>query len=841
MSEGWEECPLLGPGWKRREALRRSGASFGKSDTYYMSPSGERFRSKIELVRFVGSTIDLTNFNFKLGILEDPTDRKIRKRYRFSMDRSDLEPQPKRPKLSFSDSFDGVHLNGTVAEDTLTVCCSSCNKWVSGVNFGKHKLSKWNCANCRAERRAFTKEQNFYKRYGCGVCNACLITEDCGYCVICSTKEKSPSEANPNWKCVSRRCLRVVRKRVGCGFCKGCQTTEDCGLCRACLKQKAHPEEEHPGKCLKRVCIKKKQKRKGANPRGNGIKKKPRTKTRRRGKTASGGNRWEAKVKGPLIPPGYSTMTQQKVKIKEENDIAAIQPAVKNVHIHSTLPVLQSQTKRKYSRKPGRPRRVPKNTLPVEPVYPSEDFLYYCVNSDFLKYSSRRMSRQCGECEACVRKVDCGSCDFCFDKPKFGGGNRKRQKCRWRQCLRYAMKRLLPVVWTNQQWVDTGVLVTRKYKKNTFARRKVAKVKQAARMARQSGTQPVRMRSRAVPQKTAELEIQEHLPNLLFKEGHLESVPDALVFPMMHHVIEQDVVEVTIGDIHMPAEEMSPNVADSIGQPQAVNGLCVKDERDPNQSLSTEESGVEDVSAPSMPELIKQVAEEEHSELHTQAWVEGSELPLLHMPCLIKEETCAEDVSEQIIPVASVLPSRALCLSLKVTDCLIRNEEEAVDEGTPVITEIFSLGSYQAISKLDRVLQEFLLELNEIPLPALWEVLPPDGPDLKLVQRSSLSSMASTVVHIQPGLFFQVIVQDRLVPPGHELFANHPSHLTTVDDVVELICDLEAYQPCAGYAFASSSPPQQNVHSPACRVLVYKERCENCSAAANETLGRLTF
>uniref|UniRef100_H2ZZ78 Methyl-CpG binding domain protein 1 n=1 Tax=Latimeria chalumnae TaxID=7897 RepID=H2ZZ78_LATCH len=627
MSEGWEECPLLGPGWKRREALRRSGASFGKSDTYYMSPSGERFRSKIELVRFVGSTIDLTNFNFKLGILEDPTicshsqDRKIRKRYRFSMDRSDLEPQPKRPKLSFSDSFDGVHLNGTVAEDTLTVC-SSCNKWVSGVNFGKHKLSKWNCANCRAERRAFTKEQNFYKRYGCGVCNACLITEDCGYCVICSTKEKSPSEANPNWKCVSRRCLRVVRKRVGCGFCKGCQTTEDCGLCRACLKQKAHPEEEHPGKCLKRVCIKK------------------------------------------LLLHCY-----------KDTQITGLY-----------------SKKRKYSRKPGRPRRVPKNT----------------------KYSSRRMSRQCGECEACVRKVDCGSCDFCFDKPKFGGGNRKRQKCRWRQCLRYAMKKKFYSFYSS-----------------CFVPNVCERV----------------MRSRAVPQKTAELEIQEHLPNLLFK-----------ITPLMQTFVTHNKVK---------------------GQP------CF---------------------------LYQKRERERKGEL----------------PCLIKEETCAEDVSEQIIPVAV---TRA-AMSSDVVAAL--NEEEAVDEGTPVITEIFSLGSYQAISKLDRVLQEFLLELNEIPLPALWEVLPPDGPDLKLVQRSSLSSMASTVVHIQPGLFFQVIVQDRLVPPGHELFANHPSHLTTVDDVVELICDLEAYQPCAGYAFASSSPPQQNVHSPACRVLVYKERCENCSAAANE-------
>ncbi|KAF4792740.1 hypothetical protein TURU_118700 [Turdus rufiventris] len=50
-----------------------------------------------------------------------------------------------------------------------------------------------------------------------------------------------------------------------------------------------------------------------------------------------------------------------------------------------------------------------------------------------------RASRRCGVCAACRRPADCGRCDFCRDKPKFGGQNLKRQKCRWRQCLRCAM------------------------------------------------------------------------------------------------------------------------------------------------------------------------------------------------------------------------------------------------------------------------------------------------------------------------------------------------------------------------------------------------------------------
>lgn len=54
-------------------------------------------------------------------------------------------------------------------------------------------------------------------------------------------------------------------------------------------------------------------------------------------------------------------------------------------------------------------------------------------------YTNQRQNRKCGACAACLRRMDCGRCDFCCDKPKFGGGNQKRQKCRWRQCLQFAM------------------------------------------------------------------------------------------------------------------------------------------------------------------------------------------------------------------------------------------------------------------------------------------------------------------------------------------------------------------------------------------------------------------
>lgn len=49
--------------------------------------------------------------------------------------------------------------------------------------------------------------------------------------------------------------------------------------------------------------------------------------------------------------------------------------------------------------------------------------------------SKKRSNRRCGECEACMRLTDCAKCDYCKDMRKFGGPNKKRQKCRLRQCL----------------------------------------------------------------------------------------------------------------------------------------------------------------------------------------------------------------------------------------------------------------------------------------------------------------------------------------------------------------------------------------------------------------------
>ncbi|XP_022600266.1 methyl-CpG-binding domain protein 2-like isoform X3 [Seriola dumerili] len=61
------DCPALPPGWKKEEVIRKSGLSAGKSDVYYYSPSGKKFRSKPQLSRYLGNKVDLGCFDFRTG------------------------------------------------------------------------------------------------------------------------------------------------------------------------------------------------------------------------------------------------------------------------------------------------------------------------------------------------------------------------------------------------------------------------------------------------------------------------------------------------------------------------------------------------------------------------------------------------------------------------------------------------------------------------------------------------------------------------------------------------------------------------------------------------------
>ncbi|XP_063087765.1 methyl-CpG-binding domain protein 1 isoform X42 [Cavia porcellus] len=300
MAEDWLDCPALGPGWKRREVYRKSGATCGRSDTYYQSPTGDRIRSKVELTRYLGPSCDLSLFDFKQGILcySSPKARSVpvpsKKRKKASKpakaqkrhvgpqkshvgpqkshvgpqkshvgpQKSHVEPQkspvgPQKSKIRKETREEETKTDTDKAEPATALpapgCCENCGISFSGDGSGRQRL-KTLCKDCRAQRIAFNREQRMFKRVGCGECTACRVTEDCGACSTCLLQLPHDVASGLFCKCEQRRCLRIVERSRGCGVCRGCQTQEDCGRCRVCLRP-PRPGLRRQWRCVQRRCL----------------------------------------------------------------------------------------------------------------------------------------------------------------------------------------------------------------------------------------------------------------------------------------------------------------------------------------------------------------------------------------------------------------------------------------------------------------------------------------------------------------------------------------------------------------------------------------------------------
>ncbi|XP_033693637.1 methyl-CpG-binding domain protein 1 isoform X7 [Tursiops truncatus] len=426
MAEDWLDCPALGPGWKRREVFRKSGATCGRSDTYYQSPTGDRIRSKVELTRYLGPACDLTLFDFKQGILCYPAPKAhslavpSRKRKKPSKPAKAQKRQvgPSKSEVRKEAPRDETKADAGTVPASLPApgCCENCGISFSGDGTRRQRL-KTLCKDCRAQRIAFNREQRMFK-----------LPHDVASGLFC--------------KCERRRCLRIVERvsraggvgprltctpdphspgpmrhtsgppqSRGCGVCRGCQTREDCGRCRVCLRP-PRPGLRRQWRCVQRRCLRHLAHR-----------------LRRHHQ------RCQRRPPLAVAPPAGKHGRRRggcDSKVAPRRRPPRTQP----------LPALPP------SQPPESPELHPRALAPSPPA----EFIYYCVDEDELQpYTNRRQNRKCGACAACLRRMDCGHCDFCCDKPKFGGSNQKRQKCRWRQCLQFAMKRLLPSVWAGSE------------------------------------------------------------------------------------------------------------------------------------------------------------------------------------------------------------------------------------------------------------------------------------------------------------------------------------------------------------------------------------------------------
>ncbi|XP_063087744.1 methyl-CpG-binding domain protein 1 isoform X21 [Cavia porcellus] len=445
MAEDWLDCPALGPGWKRREVYRKSGATCGRSDTYYQSPTGDRIRSKVELTRYLGPSCDLSLFDFKQGILcySSPKARSVpvpsKKRKKASKpakaqkrhvgpqkshvgpqkshvgpqkshvgpQKSHVEPQkspvgPQKSKIRKETREEETKTDTDKAEPATALpapgCCENCGISFSGDGSGRQRL-KTLCKDCRAQRIAFNREQRMFKRVGCGECTACRVTEDCGACSTCLLQLPHDVASGLFCKCEQRRCLRIVERSRGCGVCRGCQTQEDCGRCRVCLRP-PRPGLRRQWRCVQRRCLRHLAHR----------------------------------------------LSRHRQRCQRRPPLAVAPPAGK-----------RGRRRGGSDSKMVAQQHSQAQALPTPPATETPE------PAELQPYTNRRQNRKCGACAACLRRMDCGHCDFCCDKPKFGGSNQKRQKCRWRQCLQFAMKRLLPSTGSgSEEWAGSPSLYPRR-------------------------------------------------------------------------------------------------------------------------------------------------------------------------------------------------------------------------------------------------------------------------------------------------------------------------------------------------------------------------------------------
>ncbi|XP_013771327.1 uncharacterized protein LOC102210116 [Pundamilia nyererei] len=389
--EGWVECPALGEGWKRKEVVRRSGSSIGQKDVYYLSPRGDRVRSRVELISVLEGQ-DLSNFEYKTGKFyhgETPLPR-IRSRKRKVRERSSSESSWME-RGEGADTPDSHHrLTPSLGSKNVNSNHSNAplNSTVGSPNQGSHSEDP------PAEDKIKLPGPSSSQPRPLPSINGEIGSEDsiliCARCGISFTgtwydKQRKRPCCPSCWAASKTKEHPMIRFRkwIPCGQCVGCHNTDNCGQCANCKHGLQSPESR------RRIC----RKRKCICP----IRKGP----------GSGGF---------MQQRPYSDVSETF------DDSMSFQGEVTD----SQHPSLKSSDTENFS---------------VNVDVDDEDELSTDDDDDWHK---KRKRRSCGECKACLCRKDCGTCDFCIDKPKFGGSNKKRQKCRLRQCQRQAMRHLLP-------------------------------------------------------------------------------------------------------------------------------------------------------------------------------------------------------------------------------------------------------------------------------------------------------------------------------------------------------------------------------------------------------------
>ncbi|XP_069040008.1 methyl-CpG-binding domain protein 1-like isoform X2 [Lepisosteus oculatus] len=862
LDHGWEDWPILGEGWKRKEVFRRSGFTVGKTDTYYMSPDGSRLRSKIEMAKHLGGAIDLSKFDFKSGVFMEHADnwRKAQRRRKkkeetsspegpFLSDKSHAPKKPGTPERAFAlDSrapdrappaqqqrpgpAPSPRVSATppravtatpprmgappqvlrapplafskappapgtppqaAASSSYVLNVPPVRAEASSSSSSPQRLGGVSVLSAAAgvppprlhgappvlvappapvqdtvvlplHPRAPDRQYSTEKAFGALKTSPPFRLSPAG--------KLSPGPVPISLSPASARSINGEPSALP--FSMPEPLVYGCSICGSPFPGMEFLRPGQPGlcdKCRPSVNV--------MNDRNIVFRKVDRRVQWGQGKVAE-----EHEDLGFMSEQKKTPKVQKKTKLKLEAELAEDYTYAGIGSSLGKVPRMQRPLTQYEELMQPRKFSIPQFS-------DSEDFAFYYDDNDIDDGPKKRSRRSCGKCAACLRTTDCRTCDFCMDKPKFGGRNKKRQKCRLRQCQVEAMRHLLPFqrgqtpYMPEEGWLGPGRNRSRPH----------------------AEARPKRSRA-GRPRK-----------GWAFWED----------FEFTNDEDEED-EEGFLGTLRLPeADELDEEEEDGSSAAQSQMGsemsFC-----SPYPSYGKPDSEELYVSS-------YQLAVQEPEPLCQRPGAFGDRGPVLLDPRVrTKEATTGVDLDEdvQIVEVAAAA-------------------EPEVQEVTPVITQIFSLagggaggGTSAAAATTaappgaefppDHELLRFLQQLRRAVLPAHWVGLAVRGPRLQLLQCSKLSAMADTAVLIEPGFFYQVSVQDRPLLLAHGLYEAHPPRLLSVAAVVSLLQDLERYAVCQGYPSALPAPGQEPVlcaRAAACGLLVPPgaERCEQCDAS----------
>ncbi|XP_060788423.1 methyl-CpG-binding domain protein 1a isoform X2 [Neoarius graeffei] len=442
----------------------------------------------------------------------------------------------------------------------------------------------------------------------------------------------------------------------------------------------------------------------------------------------------------------------------------------------------------------------------------------------------KRKRRMCGQCKACLRNENCGKCDFCLDKTRYGGPNKLRQKCRFRQCqvrsrlqtgsLKYA--RSVGLVDTGQ-----GEPSSRKHGRH-WGRRKMKRRSRSNKYCldnendddgKYEGRRSVRKGRRGEPRKyvrrlkrlkeeeedkMSDPEIEDGGPGDLEQNGaDLDMLRSS-----EHQQVEVEYTELPQGP------ELVYTVPGLPDGPQLMSSVL------PN-GVPLQLSAVPGTHAPLiLDDVPSKAAPQQHSEVLTN---NGASLRLSDF---------LRNHGLELVEVDTTIPQ---ILPDPPTDPPSHEGERQGEPGTlDASPETYSFpDSTESASVRDSGLLELLTSLRRTILPAHWVGVMANGPILQLFQCSKLSPMADTVLQIEPGFLYQISVQNQPLLPTHAVYERHPARLTSVSQVVALLLDLEELNVCQGYqSFEANSQrePLLCARAALCQLLVPQDEdcCDKC-------------